>query len=205
MHYQVDDIRHETPGALGSFQLTLEDGSVPKLDFNYTGLWKDPADLDPIANITFPDWSPPSVCRSNLVIADDGGAGVGLTGVFRPSFTRFNFDLGAVVTLIPNLNAAECSGEVGITDRNPTGGVDPLVDDLASFNPWSTWSKGDAKFMSFCVGYETNGDRGKVVMLSAPEVIFTGNGYQDRSGMASYGLELGFSGNEDDEFVLIFG
>lgn len=209
MHYQVDDIRHETPGVLGSFSLTLEDGSTPKLDFNFTGLWKDPVDIAPIANITFPDWSPASVCRSNLIIADDGGVGVGLENTFKPSFTRFNFDLGAAVTLVPNLNASECSGEVGITDRDPKGGVDPLVDDLSVFNPWSTWSKGDSKFMSFCVGYNVqgmaNGDRGKVIMFNAPEVLFVGNGYQDRSGMAAYGIELGFSGNEDDEFVIVFG
>jgi len=208
MHYQVDDIRHETPGSLGTFSMSLEDGSVPKLDFSFTGLWRDPADLAPISGITFPDWSPPSVCLSNLIIAEDGGPGVGLSDVFKPSFTSFSFDLGGVVTLIPDCNSAECSGEVGITDRDPKGGVNPLVDDLASFNPWSTWSKGDPKLMSFCIGYNTqgaSGDRGNVVIFSAPEVLFTGNGYQDRSGMAAYDIALGFSGNEDDEFVFVFG
>jgi hypothetical protein len=204
-HYQLDDIRHESPGCLGSFQLVIKDGSVPSLDFNITGLWKDPIDLAPIAGIVFPDWQPPSVCRANFIIAQNGGAGVGLTSVFRPSFTQFSFDIGTAVTLIPNCNATECAGEVGITDRNSKGSVDPLVDSLSAFNPWSTWSAGSTKFISFCIGYAATGDKGKVVMFNAPEAVFEGNGYQDRSGMAAYAIELSFAGNADDEFVFIFG
>jgi hypothetical protein len=205
MLYQMDDIRHESPGALGNMQMTLEDGSVPKLNFSFTGLWADPVDLAAIAGIDFPDWSPPSVCRSNLIIADNGGAGVGLTNVFKPSFTKFGVDLGAKVTLIPNVNASNCSGEVGITDRGCTGGVDPLVDDLTVFNPWSTWGAGAAKYISFCLGYTESGAKGNVVMFSAYEAGFSSNKYQDRSGMAAYDIGLKFSGNEDDEIVIVIG
>ena len=198
--YFLDGILHQSPGVLGSFNFTFEDGQVPKIQVSLKGLWSDPATQAVPADVDFLTHQPPSVCRQDLTLAHV--AAVGLDQIFKPSFSRFGFDIANTIEPDKNLNAANCAGEFLLTDRQPTGGIDPLVDDLADFNPWTTWSEGDTRVLTLCLGVSQVGNR---VAICLPQAGYESLSYQARGKQATYDLKLSPIGDSDDELVVIFG
>ena len=198
--YYLDGILHQSPGVLGSFNFSFEDSQVPKLQVSMKGLWSDPATGTAPSGIDFLTHQPPSVCKQDLTLARDTGAG--LDEVYKPNFSSFGFDIAASVEQDNNLNAANCTGEFLLTDREPTGGIDPLVDDLAGFNPWTTWAAGDTRVLTLCLGYTQVGNR---VAVCLPQVAYESLDYQARGKQAAYGLKLSPVGDVDDELVIVLG
>lgn len=198
--YFLDGILHQSPGMLGSFNVSFEDSQVPKLQVSMKGLWSDPSTDDAPDGIDFLTHQPPSVCKQDLTLARN--TGTGLDQMYKPNFSRFSFDIATNVEPDKNLNAENCAGEFLLTDRTPSGGVDPLVDDLSEFNPWSTWSAGDTRVLTLCLGYAQIGNR---VAICLPQVGYETVTYQARGKQAAYDLKLSPVGDRDDELVIIFG
>ena len=197
--YYLDGILHKTPGGIGSLELTTEDGQVPKLNFSFQGLWSDPVDLVPPDGIAFLSHVGPSACNQNLTMGERSGDI--LTSVYRPSFSRLSVDLGNTVTADVNLNATNCAGEFFISDREPSAGLDPAVEDLATFNPWTTWAEGQTRVLTMCLGQ----DIGNRVALCLPAAGYESLGYGDKDGRATYDMKLKPTGDKDDELLLFIG
>lgn len=186
-----DSIMHRLLGTIGTFSLSAEVGKIGTIEFKMSGLWTDPVDL---------------AIPGDAVLTDITGAmalGMGVRiGAYTPVANALKLDLGNKVQKRQDLNAAE--GLVGFyfDGRDPTGSLDPEVDALAAYNPWTNWKSGTKTRINGYLG-STPGNR-MAIHVGAAQV--TDLSYKDRSGVMAY--EHSFQPCQeyrgDDEFRLIY-
>lgn len=188
--FHKDGILHKALGCRGSFELSAPSGKYGTLKFNIKGLWTDPVDQAPAAP-QFLDLVPP-VC-----------VGMGLTiGGYTPvGIASLSLNLGAEVVKRVDLNAAEGFGGLAIKSRKPAGNLDPEVQTLATFNPWTAWKNATKAAIHARIGQAA----GNSIEILVPKAQYSEIGYGDRDNVATYGLSFTCTVDAgDDEFRLIY-
>jgi hypothetical protein len=186
-----DAILHRVLGAIGTFSLSGEVGKIATIEFKLSGLWADPVD---------------QAIPGNAVLTDMTGAmalamGVRI-GTYTPVANAIKLDLANKVQRRQDLNAPE--GLVGFyfDGRDPTGSLDPEVDALASYNPWSAWKSGAKTRINGYFG-STPGNR---IAFHVGAAQVTDLAYKDRNGVMAYDKSFQpcqeYRG--DDEMRLVF-
>jgi hypothetical protein len=188
--FYKDGILHKSLGVRGSFDLNAPSGKYGTLKFTMHGLWTDPVDqAAPAPQIL--DLFPP-VCV---------GAGLKI-GIYSPvGISALSLNLAADVVKRPDLNAAEGVNGLVIKGRKPTGSLDPEVQTLAAFNPWTAWKNASTAAIHARFG-QTSGNS---VEVHVPKAQYSEVKYADRDNVAIYNLAFTCTVDHgDDEFRLIY-
>lgn len=170
IRYHKSSILHIVNGCRGTAVLDCPVGKIPIWKFTLTGLWADPS-AEQIPNPVLSSLVGPVFVNARAAIGD-----------YSPVMSSFSLDLGATVTERQNINAAEgLMGQV-ITGRRPTGSLDPEVDDLAVYNPWTAWKNATPARLVATIG-DTPGNR---VHVEVPKAAYEDVKYGERSSLSVY-------------------
>lgn len=185
-----DGILHIVTGCRGTWTLDMGVGKIPTFKFSLKGMWINPTDTPMPGTVNTSAIIPPICKAMNAMI--DAYSPVGVNSL--------SIDLGAKVTRNNDINAAEGISGFTITDRACTGSIDPEVDALANFNPWTAWKASTPASIQCTVG----SDQGNRFDVSVPGAVYNDPKYGDRDGISIYNLPFECSGTSDDEFSMTF-
>lgn len=191
LHTYFDGHKHVLPGARGTFSLDLPNGAPGIFNFQFSGRYVRPVEAEqPVPHLD-PTLPP---------LAVDMGLGVG--GYAPRGVTSVQFDLANTVTRDEDVNAPDGVRGYSITDRTPTGTLDPKADSLDNDNPFAAWETGALARVQALVGSQP----GNRVLVLAPSAQHAqAPGYEDREGKRTYSMGFELKGERgDDEFRLIY-
>ena len=112
IHYNVDGVRHKVTGCRGSFTISAEVGSIPTIDFTFTGIYNAPTDTA-LPTVTYGNQATP------LIFKNGNTTGFQLLS-YAGALQSLTMDLG-VSTVYRELVGG--TKEVIITDRASNGSV----------------------------------------------------------------------------------
>lgn len=199
--------RHTCINARGSGGITLKQGQPALINAEFTGLpvfsgagLRTPRTGAPLTGIPIIS-SPPKVAQGVLLEVEIPGS-----SAYTPILTEMSIDFG--IQLAPRATMTDGAiGETGyvstrITDRGPTGRIDPEhILAAGGFDFISAVLSNDAFRMRCQLGARTD-TFGALVMYS-PTVRGTGD-YEpgDRDNIVTSPINLGFYGDADDELLI---
>ena len=175
-------------GCRGTWSLNTPVGEFLKLSLTITGhegTHIDATLVDPTLDSTVPETF--------------RGAGFTVDS-FAAKIANFSFDLGNVMSMPPNPNAADGFGEIQIVDRDVNGSIDPLEELVADEDYIGNFKSGAA--MALTTG-AIGSTAGNIVTITMPAVSYRDSGRADRDGLV--GLNLPFGAHEsttDDDFTI---
>jgi len=184
-------------GCRGNVQFEMNNGSYGKATFNFSGVIDSIAD----ATILSVDLSgeiglnPPLLLGTSFAM-DDG------TTDFAAKISALSVDMGNTVTLREDMSQASGYFSAVLTDRQPTGKVDPELETETTYPFLGNWLNGVAADISFSFGSTQYNQ----VAVSIPNATTTQVGDSDREDLAVADLdfELNTAGSGDDEISLVF-
>ena len=112
IHYNVDGVRHKVTGCRGSFTISAEVGSIPTIDFTFTGIYNAPTDTA-LPTVTYGNQATP------LIFKNGNTTGFELLS-YAGALQSLTMDLG-VSTVYRELVGG--TKEVIVTDRASNGSV----------------------------------------------------------------------------------
>ncbi len=112
IHYNVDGVRHIVTGCRGTFELSAEVGSIPTINFTFTGIYNAPTDTA-LPTVTYGNQATP------LIFKNGNTSGFSLLS-YSGALMSISMDLG-VTTVYRELVGG--TKEVLITDRASNGSV----------------------------------------------------------------------------------
>ena len=189
LYFFADGVRHKVTGCRGTWSMNLEVGEIPKISFEFTGIFNAPTDETQPSG-TFSNQADPVVVNStNTTPLQVHGYAACLSA----------FSLG-LANETPFRQLAGCTQEVMITDRKPEGEVTIEAPTIAAKNYFSAASTQTAGQFSLVHGTTA----GNIVTFTAPTATLGSPEYEDSDGVIM--LKLPFmpqptaAGN--DEFTL---
>jgi hypothetical protein len=189
LYLYLDGVLHKMPGGRGTFSLNGEAGQYGKIEWQFTGQFVKPVDATMPTNAKYETALPPQVELARLRV-----------GGYPAVVNAFSFDQANSINVRPDANGSDGYDGVNITERAPTGGIDPEATLVASQDWWGQLA--DAKVMPFQMRFGTQA--GNTVWVKSEGVQYTGLTYQDRNGTRTYDAGLKFSrrqGNDEVRFV----
>ena len=189
LYYFADGVRHKVTGCRGTWSMSLEVGEIPKISFEFTGIFNAPTDETQPA-LTFSNQADPVVVNSaNTATLQVHG--------YAACLSAFSLDLANET---PFRQLAGCTQQIMITDRKPEGEVTIEAPTIAAKNYFSAASTQTAGQFSWVHGTTA----GNIVTFTAPTATLGSPEYEDSDGIIM--LKLPFmpqpttAGN--DEFTL---
>ena len=184
-----DGLLHTMPGAMGTFEITAQAGTLPKIKWTFTGSFVeavDDANPSPIFERTLPS----QVELARLRVND-----------FNAIVDKFTFNQGNDIQTRPDVSAQDGYNGVRLVSRKPEGGVDPEADLVANNDFWGQFSAAQRMPFQMRVGYQP----GNTVWFFGPNAQYTGMTYADRNGILTFDAGLGFArSNGNDESFFFF-
>jgi len=190
IQFYWDSHKHVLLGCRGDLKVDLSNGNYPSFQFDLRGLWADPTD----------ESSPPTPTLSELVPPVVKSAGLKIGSFTAPVAEKIETGLNNNIARRPDMNATDGLKGLRITDRNPTGSVDPEAEALATFDPYTDWKAATENRIVCSVGAEA----GNRFLLEVPQAVFEEVGQADREGIRTYSLPFVCTGQSDDEWYLTF-
>ncbi|MFP4146588.1 MAG: phage tail tube protein [Halorhodospira sp.] len=190
MRYDLDGLLHKVPGCRGTFSINMSRSEIPSISFTLTGLYEKPSDDGALSGTPL-DLVPAPVLDAELTLGDTDTSKIPITSV--------QADISNSVNARPDIQAPDGYHSHIITERDPTGSIDPEVVKLSDFDPYKDWSEANRVAIAAGIGSKA-GHRVRVVM---PQTQYTELPYSSRNGIATYDLGFRCVG-EDDEFMLIY-
>jgi hypothetical protein len=191
IYFYMDGVLHKVVGAAGNVSISGKIGEPIIASFTFTGVYTGTTDVAVITPSALETTVPPA-CIGPVVTL----------GGYTPIISSFSFDLGNTVALRESMGAANGFISANITNRKPTGKLDPEMV-LVATNPfYSSWLAGTPAALTIGpVGGTTNNK----CTITAPVCVATGIGSSERNGTAA--LDYSFTcvmNTGDDELVLSF-
>ena len=189
LYFFADGVRHTITGCRGTWSMSMEVGSIPKLSYEFTGIFNAPTDTANPAS-TFTNQANP------LVVNSANTATLQVHG-YAACLSAFSLDLANET---PFRQLAGCTQQVMITDRKPEGEVTIEAPTIAAKNYFSAASTQTAGQFSWVHGTTA----GNIITFTAPTCTLDSPEYEDSDGIIM--LKLPFmpqptaAGN--DEFTL---
>jgi hypothetical protein len=189
LYYFADGVRHKVTGCRGTWSMSLETGEIPKISFEFTGIFNAPTDETQPA-LTFSNQADPVVVNSaNTTPLQVHG--------YAACLSSFSLSLANET---PFRQLAGCTQQIMITDRKPEGEVvieAPTIAQKNYFNEASTQATGQ-------FSWKHGQTAGNIVTFTAPTCNLGSPEYEDSDGIIM--LKLPFmpqptaAGN--DEFTI---
>jgi hypothetical protein len=189
LYYFADGVRHKVTGCRGSWSMSLQAGEIPKISFEYTGLFNAPTD-ESQPTLTYSNQADPVVVNS---------ANTTPIKVHNYAACLESFSL-SVANETPFRQLAGCTQQVMITDRKPEGEVTIEAPTIAGKNFFTAASGQTLDEFSWTHGTTA----GNIVTFTAPTCNLGSPEYEDSDGIIM--LKLPFmpiptsAGN--DEFTI---
>lgn len=189
LYHFADGVRHKVTGCRGTWSMALDVGEIPKLSFEYTGIYNAPTDeTQPAA--TFANQADPVVVNSaNTTPLQVHGYAACLS----------NFSL-SLANEMPFRQLAGCTQQVMITDRKPEGEATVEAPTIAT-KDFFTAASGQALGQ---FSWKHGQTAGNIVTFTAPTCSIGSPEYDDSDGIIM--LKLPFmpqpTGAGNDEFTL---
>ena len=189
LYFFADGVRHKVTGCRGTWSMSMEVGEIPKISFEFTGIFNAPTD-ETQPSPTFSNQADPVVVNSaNTATLQVHG--------YAACLSAFSLDLANET---PFRQLAGCTQQIMITDRKPEGEVTIEAPTIAAKNYFSAASTQTSGQFSWVHGTTA----GNIVTFTAPTATLGSPEYEDSDGIIM--LKLPFmpqptaAGN--DEFTL---
>ena len=191
IHYNVDGVRHKVTGCRGSFTISAEVGSIPTIDFTFTGIYNAPTDTA-LPTVTYGNQATP------LIFKNGNTTGFQLLS-YAGALQSLTMDLG-VSTVYRELVGG--TKEVIVTDRASNGSVTIEAPTIAQKDYFSAAltdsSLGNLQFLHGTTA-------GNKVQLTSTKVDIGDVNYGEMDGVAM--LEIPYTlvpSAANNEFSLIY-
>jgi len=194
LYYQLDGQLHKITGARGTVKFSLQKGSMPVMNFNFTGLWNPPEKLS-----APPSGLDTSAFKTPIPVNAANTASVDVHG-FSPKAEGIDMDLANNV-VYRNVIGSE---SVEITDRTPTGNVTVEAPDLDEKDFFAAVSSHNG-VTTGTVGVVHGLAEGATVELKAPKVQLSSISMNDSDGITTYSMDARMIPTDagDDDLLLI--
>lgn len=170
-------VLHKMVGCVGNWKTTLKAGEIMVVDWEFTGLYAGPSDASDVA---FPSPTHESVSPA---IWDD--ANVVINSIDTLVLEEMMLDLGNVVSKRPDANSTyKGVGRYFISNRMSKGSMNPEVEALSTFNPWSLF---DATTL-FNLETKPTGSAGNIVEIVVTGANLEAPKYGERENINAYDL-----------------
>ena len=179
IHYNIDGVRHKVTGCRGSFTISAEVGSIPTIDFTFTGIYNAPTDTA-LPTVTYGNQATP------LIFKNGNTSGFQLLS-YAGALQSLSMDLG-VSTVYRELVGG--TKEVIVTDRASNGSI--------TIEAPTDSSLGNLQFLHGTTA-------GNKVQLTSTKVDIGDVNYGEMDGVAM--LEIPYTlvpSSAGDEFSLIY-
>ena len=191
IHYNVDGVRHKVTGCRGSFTISAEVGSIPTIDFTFTGIYNAPTDTA-LPTVTYGNQATP------LIVKNGNTSGFQLLS-YAGALQSLTMDLG-VSTVYRELVGG--TKEVIITDRASNGSVTIEAPTIAQ-KDYFTAALTDSTLGNLAFLHGTTA--GNKVQLTSSKVDIGDVNYGEMDGVAM--LEIPYTlvpSSANNEFSLIY-
>jgi hypothetical protein len=191
LYVYYDGILQKVTGAMGTWSINGQAGGIAKISFTFTGTYAGTSDaVLPDSAFNFTDPTPPIVQLSNL----------GLGSSFDLVVDTFKLDIGNQIQERTDVNGPQGLRGVRITDRKPSGSLDPESTLEGNHPFWANQSNGVLEALALRIG-QAAGNR---MTVTCPKIQTTGISYQDRKGIRAYNLTVNprrNNGNDEIQFL----
>lgn len=170
LYIYKDGLQHQMHGCIGNFEIVMEAGEIPVINWEFMGLYETPTDVALPTNAT-PDTTVPKVCK-NLTVTFDSYAAV---------IQKLMLKSNNTISERGDLNAATGIAGFQITDRNPEGSVTVETVLLATKNWYTKWEANTNQALSALLSVAA----GNIVTITAAQCISRSKPYADADGILS--------------------
>ena len=191
IHYNIDGVRHKVTGCRGSFTISAEVGSIPTIDFTFTGIYNAPTDTA-LPTVTYGNQATP------LIFKNGNTSGFQLLS-YAGALQSLSMDLG-VSTVYRELVGG--TKEVIVTDRASNGSITIEAPTIAQ-KDYFTAALTDSSLGNLQFLHGTTA--GNKVQLTSTKVDIGDVNYGEMDGVAM--LEIPYTlvpSSAGDEFSLIY-
>mgnify|MGYP000445215327 CR=1 FL=1 len=136
---------HKLKGCKGTFEIFIEAGKPAYIDFTFTGI------LTGILDTTFSSLTPTHLHTKPPLVSMAVSTYNSLSAIWN----RLNLNLGNTISRRDSVLSAEGIAGFMITDRAPSGSIDPECNTEATEAWWTTWAAETAAEVIARFGYET--------------------------------------------------
>ena len=193
IYYMIDGVRHKATGCRGTVSISAEVGSIPTLDFSFTGIYNAPDD-SALLTPTYANQDDPLVFKNGNV------TGFQLLS-YSGALQSFSFDLGNSTVYRELVGGTK---EVLITDRAATGSVSIEAVTMATKDYFASAVDDDAALGNLVFTHGTAA--GNKVQFTSSKVDIGDVSYGDSDGIAM--LEIPYTCVPDSaagaEFDLVY-
>ena len=193
IYYMIDGVRHKATGCRGTVSISAEVGSIPTLDFSFTGIYNAPDD-SALLTPTYANQDDPLVFKNGNV------TGFQLLS-YSGALQSFSFDLGNSTVYRELVGGTK---EVLITDRAATGSLSIEAVTMATKDYFASAVDDDAALGNLVFTHGTAA--GNKVQFTSSKVDIGDVSYGDSDGIAM--LEIPYTCVPDSaagaEFDLVY-
>lgn len=188
LYYHQDGLLHKVTGARGTVRFSLTPGSLPMMNFTFTGLRNVPTDTA-LPTPTLTAFNPPlGINKANTPTFS--------LHSFAATVEKFEFDVANTITY-RNVVGDE---SVQLVDRQPTGSVSLEEQALATKNFHTIIAASTLGALQVVHGTVA----GSIIQIDAPAVQLLSPSYSDSNGVLMLDLKLNLTPNVgDDELVIV--
>jgi hypothetical protein len=191
IHYNVDGVRHIVTGCRGNVALTAEVGSIPTLDFTFTGIYNAPTDTA-LPAVTYGNQATP------LIFKNGNTSSFQLLS-FAGALQSLNFDIGNSIVYRELVGGTK---EVLLTDRAANGSVTIEAPTLSSKDFFAA-ALTDTSLGNLTVTHGTTA--GNICRLSSTKVDIGDVSYGEMDGVTM--LEIPYTlvpSSANDELSIVY-
>lgn len=183
-----DGLLHKCLGSVGNAEFVLEAGKKGMINVTLQCPYIIPTDAPIPSGAVYDTTVAPLIENLNLAI-----------GGYSPAFAKVGINLNNTISVRTSGNAPWGILAVEITNREPTGSIDPEAVTRATYDFWQLVQDATAGAFS-CVAGTTAGNR---FTITGPQVQYSQLGYGARNQRRTYELGLHFARNAGDDELKI--
>ena len=186
-----DGVVKKLKGCRGTAKFDAKIGEAFLVSFEFQGVYGGVTDLA-IINPTLEATVPPIFLNASLTI-----------GAYSAICESFGVDMGNQLQMRPDVNSTAGYLSCRLTDRKPTGKLDPEMVTVATHDFFGLWLAGTPAALN--IGPLAGGGDYNKFTITAPKLVTTKIADSDRSGNSVAGHDFALVMNTgDDEFSIVF-
>jgi len=183
----VDGKKYALMGSRGNLKIMAPTGNVGKFSFEFHGIYIEPSDTA-LLSISHETTVPPAIVSGAFTL-----------GSYAYKANNLEIDMGNTLALRPDASATQGGFSYVITNRNPTGTLDPEETAAATKNIWSTATANTEGALTLTIGASA----GNIITVTAPKVQLRPGGLGDRDRVVTADLALEFNRSSGDDEVSV--